>query len=36
MHTSDGRGAMKAGEGNELQNEARLAKIPNEGLQGLI
>ena len=32
MRTSDGRDAMKACKGDELQDEARLAKIPNEGL----
>jgi len=36
MRTGDRCGAMKAGEGDELQDEARLAKIPDEGLQGLI
>ncbi len=36
MRTSDGRGAMKAGKGDELQDKARLAKIPDEGFQGLI
>lgn len=36
MRTSDSCGAMKASERDELQDEARLAKIPDEGLQGLI
>ena len=32
MRTSDGRGTVKACKGYELQDKARLAKIPNEGL----
>jgi len=36
MPTSDSRGTMKAGKGDELQDKARLAKIPDEGLQSLI
>jgi hypothetical protein len=36
VRTCDSRDAMKACKGDELQDEARLAKIPNEGLQGLI